>query len=408
MKAGTRATNRGATGYLGESETQLYARMNDSEGAFGGGTDLDGDGIWGLEFIHSSDRVADNIRFRKSAFCFGDRVTLITTDIGRGPATGPVEQRLEFATTLYQNAFGSGGETELTGKGVGHFGTNPPRKPGPTPSEQEPCWADGRQTTGFPTEETLASGTPHWLIDNKRTGYYVHPQSPPLKLTRRQQQWNYLWRCWAKPEQKHPEKDLPKDPRNYNPTVGNFATAWFAHGAKPDVTDCVYTLFPASSPEKMQRFTQEMGFPETAPYAILHKDSRAHILLDRPSRTTGYILFQKGPVPVAGKLREVNRPCAVMIKEAGDKLRVSVASTDLDAWPTADKGKIMLSGDVAITLDGEWTVRHVVTVTPRDCHVTGGGGATTLSIPFKDFMPVVVILEHHLVGWRARYPEERF
>ena len=55
---------------------------NDSP--FAGGTDLDGDGIWGYEHR------ALSMKFNKSVFCFGNRITVITSDIARdGNSTEP-------------------------------------------------------------------------------------------------------------------------------------------------------------------------------------------------------------------------------------------------------------------------------------------------------------------------------
>ncbi len=84
---------------------------------------------------------------------------------------------------------------------------------------------------------------------------FVHPESPPLKVTRREQQWNYILQPWAKKEQAFPKDD----PRNFEPTKGNFATAWFDHGSKPDTTECVYTLVPETTPEAMGSFAKEMA-----------------------------------------------------------------------------------------------------------------------------------------------------
>ena len=81
-----------------------------------------------------------------------------------------------------------------------------------------------------------------------------------------------------------------------------------------------------------------------------------------------------------------------MLREDGDRLRLSAASTDLDDWPTAANGKVVLSGDVVVTLDGRWTIGQVDAVTPRQCLVHGSPDKTTLSIPFKDFMPVRITL----------------
>ena len=378
----------GATSYLGETEGELLCRLGDSSSAFGGGTDMDGDGVWGLELVRQNAKLVDNIKFHKSAFCFGDRVTLLTTDIGRGEGAGVEERQLQFATTLFQNAFGTGGETERTAKGEGHFGANPPKR-APAPPSQEPCWIAGERVDAFPFETTLPAGSPRVVVDNKGTGYYVHAESPPLRVTRREQNWNYLWKLWAKPVQKYPKGDL----RNFEPTVGDFATAWFEHGAKPDFSACAYTLVPQATPERMAEFARTMADPGTAPYKILQQDSRAHVLRDRDTQTTGYLVFDPS-CALPGPLRKVNRPCAAMVKEAGGKLRVSTASTDMIEWPAyaALPGKIMLSGDIVLTLDGQWEIEKLDPDASKGCKADASQGKTVLTIPYETFLPAIMTL----------------
>lgn len=380
----------GATSYLGESEANLYARMQNTTGN-GFGTDLDGDGILGLDFVRS------DMSFRRSAFCFDDRITLITTDLRP-------RKELPLVTTLFQNAFGSGGESEATrGQGL----LEPPgRRLTPVPPEQEPIHVDGEPVQAFPYERVLPAGADRWMVDNKRTGYYVHRESPPLRVTRRTQRWTYPYRLWFKADRK-PTGDHHRpggtDPDNYVPTTNSFSTAWFEHGNHPETTECVYTLIPDTTPEAMRQFARAIVVSDEAPYSVLHKNAQAHIVRDRKSRTTGYVIFDRDWTPPAnmdrrlGAVRAVNRPCAVMVKEQDGGMRVSVASTDLDGWPPEDMvngqgARVLLSGDVVVTLDGHWQIRDVKATTPRACQASDAHGTTDLRIPFTDFQPVVLTL----------------
>ncbi|MFA6291241.1 MAG: chondroitinase family protein [Victivallales bacterium] len=396
----------GTTGYLGETEAELRCRLVEAENTFGGGTDMDDDGIWGLEFIHQSSRFSDNIRFHKSAFCFGNRITMITTDIGRGPGARDKEKSLRFATTLFQNSFGSGGSKGLATT----FGQNSTMESVTASPEKEPCWIDGEKITAFPFEKSLLLGAAHWLIDNKNSGYYIHPNPAPLRFERHEQKWNYIWKVWAKPVQEFPKDD----PRNFEPTTGNFAIAWFDHGSRPDTTECVYTLIPETTPEAMGSFAKEMAnksnqssviskqSEKEAPYRIIQKDAKAHILWDRDSNTTGYIIFDHSwsPSPTGDKrpttsdfLLKANRPCSVMLREKDGNLRLSAASTDMDSWPGWAESKVFLSGDIVLSIVGKWEIAKLDADAPKDCSTTQANGITTVKIPYRTFMPVRMTLK---------------
>lgn len=387
----------GATSYVGESAEQINGRIGNNHSAFGGGTDMDGDGIWGMEMIRRAVGVTDNMRFHKSAFCFGDRITLITTDIGRGDGAGGAERALSFATTLWQNSFGPGGWTEPPGRIAYRYAANAPRKPDPIQPERESCWVEGKEVKEFPWRTVLPPGPARWLIDNRQTGYYTHPNSPPLHVERREQEWTYLMNKYFLKSAE--EMNGPGDCK-YKPTKGNFATAWFDHGSKPDVNQCVYTLIPKATPESMGKLAKDMASPDTAPYVIRRMDAQAHILWDRATNTTGYLIF--APDKWSGgkdeRLLAVNRICSVMLKAAPEgSMRVSVASTDLDSWPVWawGSGRIMLSGDIVLTLDGGWEIASVDNdpFTPKNCSTKRVEGKTMLAIPFKTFMPTRLTLK---------------
>ncbi|MBM4048726.1 MAG: hypothetical protein FJ279_26785, partial [Planctomycetes bacterium] len=367
----------GGTSLLTPPEGTIGPGFLSSTSVFGGGTSLDGDGIWGLEFAPDDH----SMTFHKSAFCFGNRVTVITSDIRHGADAKPEEKPLPFLTTLYQNAFGVGG----------------PEKPVDVPPAEEPCWVDGREVKEFPTETVLEAQGAHWLLDNKRTGYYIHPGSAPVRAVRRAQTWTYChtplyvkdpanaaaWNTWRR-------TPAASDPANYHPTTGNFALAWFEHGVGPDASGCAYTLVPKATPEAMRRLADALARPQTAPYLILQRDARGHILRDQESQTTGYVLFQAGAVQAEGRLRAVNRPCSVLLRESDGKLRLSVASTDLESWPNGKP--FVTQGDLVLTLDGPWAIARAEPDAPPGCIPTPKDGATILRIPYRDFMPVRLAL----------------
>lgn len=351
-----------------------------SQSAFGGGTDIDGNGVWGMEFVPDDK----SLEFRKSVFFFGNRVTVVTTDVRHGVGAKIDETQCPILTTLYQNAFGHGGSKDQTNRDV--------------PPAEEPCWIDGREVRQFPHQESLDGSTAHWLIDNKRTGYFIHAGNPPLKVERRRQTWLYYlpeyvknaavktpeaWAAWTKT----PEY---QDPANYTASEGNFAAAWFDHGAKPDEPACVYTLMPRATPEAMRTLAGTMAAGDAAPYAILQKDTAAHVLFDRESNTTGYVLFEAGEVSSPGPLRKVNRPCWAMLCQRDGRLRLSVASTDLERWRLEG---FVAQGDIVLHLAGRWKIAKLAKDAPADCSASPVGDKTKVTIPYRDFMPVRILLE---------------
>lgn len=336
----------GATALLTDAEGAIGPGGHGSRSAFGGGTSLDGDGIWGVELV-AEDRA---LSFRKSAFCFGDRITVVTTDIAHGGA--PAERHLPFTTTLFQNAFGVGGSRE------GHFGVGTPPVNRDVPPADEPCWVNGREVREFPCETQLPAGQTGWLLDNKGTGFYLHANPAPVRLARREQRWTFRHNAFFRLD---PAKGDAPD--NYPETRGNFALAWLDHGVTPAPTACVYTLLPRTSPATMAALAAAMSRPETAPYQVLRADAKAHVFVDRPSRTTCYVIFDPAARFDSGPLQAVNRPCWVMVRE-GDGLMLSVASTDLDSWQVGYP--VAASGDLVLTL----------------------AGRAALKLPLRDYMPM--------------------
>jgi len=312
-----------------------------------GGTDLDGDGVWGMDF-ESRD-----VNFRKSAFCFDDHITVITTGISS-------DQDRPAVTTLWQNTLDPAGEA---------------------------VWVDGEQMTDFPWEGRLDDEDAHWLIDNKRTGYFVHAGHDPINIFLHRQQWTYMIKRYLKDPDDNPiinyqkrryrHEDMAENERYFNPSAGDFALARFDHGTQPTDASCAWTMLVDTTPEVMARFAAAMSEPTTAPCAILQADAQAHVVRDRDSATVGYAVFEAdAELPSEGALRSVNRPCFVMIATDDEGLRVSVASTDI-----ASEEPIILR------IAGDWRLAANDSVVANV-----EAGVTVLEITPDYYMPMIMQL----------------
>ena len=314
-----------------------------------GGTSLDLDGVWGMDYS------GFGVSFRKSYFCFDNRITSITTNIkAKEPKnTNPV------VTTIYQNSI--------------------------TP-ETEFVSIDGEPIKAFPDERTLTFEKDHWLIDNKQTGYLIPAGNDPLKLASETQSWRYMIDKFLVDPKQNPIsgevtyqnvrgkiKDLSTIEKFYRPSKGKFALAWFDHGPQPAPASCVYTAVINTTPEQMK---QLVGTPS---YQVRQLDDKAHAIHDLPSDTFGYAIYQPGDMlPATTPLRLCSEPCVLMIRRKDGRLDCSLAYTSAGNEVPVDK-KV----EIRLLLDGKWTV-------PASAAVSAirEGDATRLTIKPRDNTPI--------------------
>jgi hypothetical protein len=330
-----------------------------------------------------------DVACRKSAFCFGDRLTFVTSAISRSS-----KDAQPVVTTLCQNRLGEALRLGLL---------------------------DGQPLTGT---QRLAADRLHWLLDSRGNGYVVHAGGGTLVAARREQEWLYLYKRYLKDPAANPkalnstklrwivpgsqpEQVLPT-PRGaayppaveayYQPSRGTFETVWLDHGAAPDAaSDNAYTLLPQTTPAALAALATALADEATAPYRLVRRTGAAHVLYDRPSATWAYACFEAGPPADRGPLTSVSRPCFVMLRRSAEGLALSAASSDATAngadgvdahggpdWPPAGQ-------PLALTLAGAWRVAG------RDneaCAVTAepaaGGTRLTLRLPWR--LPLVVRL----------------
>ncbi|HID06456.1 MAG TPA: hypothetical protein EYP10_04840 [Armatimonadetes bacterium] len=261
----------------------------------------------------------------------------------------------------------------------------------------EPIWIDGKEVKEFPFELRLSGEHPHWLLDNKTTGYYIHAVNAPIRIVRRRQEWTYMFTRYLKDPNDNPltkmgtrcrfrHKNIADNEKYYKPTVGDFALAWFEHGIKPKDAMCIYTLVVNTTPQEMAKFAEAMTDAKSAYYAIWQCDEKAHIVHDRLSGTTGYVLFTAdGCTTKNGYLLGNNRPCFVMIREGDASLRVSVASTDASQ-----------RDPIVLRLRGHWQIADAQA--PSEPKAFCDGEQTSLEFPFENYMPMHVTLRTDLDG----------
>lgn len=122
------------------------------------------------------------------------------------------------------------------------------------------------------------------------------------------------------------EKNFPQYSRMQNTgenTAADWVTLFFEHGKAPRNASYEYAVLPAISPANRSTFGRKPS------YQVLQHDSDAHIVRDRNSHTTSYVLFEKPLRLPRGWLAKADTSCLVMLKESGNRLTLTVANPDL-------------------------------------------------------------------------------
>lgn len=306
----------------------------------GGGVDLDGNGMWAWNPSHC----------RKSAFFFGNRITLVTRELKlKGPvATGVIQTRLADPST------------------------SPLRLDGEVRS------ADG--------DWTLPGETAHTLLDDKGTGYFLPAGNPSLKVHRGLQEWTYVRPQSLKPgldpKAQPPlknRKDLAAALPNYQPTQGAFSTAWFDHGETPQGAACTFTVLVKTTAEELEHFANDMK-GDKPPFKLVTNES-VHDFLDSATGTRCVATFTDNASFEPDGVTAINRPSTLMWRRDGQKLALSCGSTDLkDLRP------------FVIKLAGIWQADSPL---PKDAKLTQLAGNSQLEIPYRDQTPVKIALKQN-------------
>ena len=93
-------------------------------------------------------------------------------------------------------------------------------------------------------------------------------------------------------------------------TKGKYATAWLNHGKAPNNGSYQYIIYPNIGFDGGKNLGKIVR--EDNSYSILRADSIAHIVVDKKTFTTGYVVFEPNKNLEVGILKEVSDPALVI------------------------------------------------------------------------------------------------
>jgi len=345
---------------LKDLETKMPLLMFRSQESFAGSTQLGKNGVFGMILNESKGGNADgkevNIGFpgklkaKKSVFSFDNKLICIGTNIASIDSEHPTE------TVLFQSFL---------------------------EDKKTPVLTATQKIKNFPLEAKIKSDTDgqQWIIDPQGNGYHIRSNSE-AKLTRKNQK-SYHNKYSVNTGSMNPKGKGVKE------TEGDYATAWINHGKAPKNASYEYVIYPFLDKASQKNFEEII---QEDSYKVLQADSNAHIVVDKKSSTTGYVIFDVSKTIAAGLLSKVSAPALVMIQQEKEveSLFLSAVQPDLN-FPEYKPGRFKnYSQEVVleITLRGNW----VTAVDDSVLAISSKNGKTTLSLKCKDGLPTEVKL----------------
>lgn len=336
---------------LEELEPNTPLLMYRSGETFAGATDLNGNGIFGMVLNESKGSNADgdevNVGFpgklkaHKSVFSFGNKLICIGTDISSIDSKNPTQ------TNLFQSYLKS---------------TN------------KPIYTDEDGTvTDFPYEDE--AGT--WLVDPYGNGYAILSDNDVFVSRKTQNSFHnkYSIKTGA----------MNSKGKGAKETKGRFAAGWIDHGNAPQSAAYQYVVYPNIPKDAYKKFGKIAKKDKS--YEILKADSIAHIVLDKETNTTGYVIFEADTQLNTGVISEVSEPALVMISENNKgRLDISIVQPDLNFEAYHANKYINFSRPVPleVTMKGTFTTTEDNQVKK----ISYNEGNTTLHLECIDGLPV--------------------
>lgn len=339
---------------LKELEAKMPLIMFRSNETFAGTTKLDGNGIFGMilnegKGSNAEDGKENNIGFpgrlkaKKSVFSFGNKLISIGTDISSVDENNPTQ------TNIFQT-FLSNTKTTIQ-----------------TSSET---------IKKFPYEKTLVpdekSGS--WLVDPYGNGYHILSNTPVQIKNANQNSYHNEYSINNNTMGDHKTKE----------TKGDYATAWIDHGMAPKNASYQYVIYPFLDEEGQKNFGKTANNDDS--FEITRADSIAHIVLDKETKITGYVIFEANHSLESGLVKEVSEPALVMVKQPTDNmLTISAVQPDLN-FPEYQKGKFRNYSETVelkITLEGKWSVSPIKFIK----NVDNSGSNTIVTLECIDGLP---------------------
>lgn len=299
--------------------------------------DLHGDyGMFGLNFRQLAATATHNpsFLFRKSFFCFNDKIVCLGSNINNNDAAN------KTITTLFQGAL---------------------------PSTATPTIVDGTTKSGVSQSENLTKTDAHWLIDAYKTGYFVLPGNT-IHVERQSQ-------------------NSPDQSGSGTTTTANFANAYLDHGYAPTSGNYAYVIAPNTTAQDMTVFAADMQSPSTRAFDILQQDTAAHIIRENASHVTGFSLFLPNNNLLSNDILKSNdAPCVAVMQVKEDTLRISLVNPDLNLIDNRSTAV-----PITLTLYGSWS--KIPGITSNYANVLSSEGQETiLQFNPADGMPAEIAL----------------
>ena len=303
--------------------------MAHSKENFSGSSSLEGKtGMFAMKLMERNlKNFTPDFVARKSVFCFNNRMICLGTGISNSNASFPTE------TTLFQSTFQKG---------------------------KSDIYVDGK-LKNVPFHQELNDGKRHCIQDGYNNYYLVNGDNVQIQIAR---------------QDSHHEKNRAK-------TQGTFASAYINHGAAPQNAGYEYMVLIQPSPKELDAARRK------APYQILHKDSIAHVVIDKQTGITAYAAFETYLPQKDELFLSIPAETMVMQKQSGSNLLLSVCDPNLNisekAFTTKEPSRPI---EKKLILKGQWKCKTL----QEDVTVEVGQTETVLTVTCRHGQPIEFIL----------------
>ena len=303
--------------------------MAHSKENFSGSSSLEGkNGMFAMKLMERNlKNFTPDFVARKSVFCFNNRMICLGTGISNSNASFPTE------TTLFQSTFQKG---------------------------KSDIYVDGK-LKNVPFHQELNDGKRHCIQDGYNNYYLVNGDNVQIQIARLEY---------------HHEKNRAK-------TQGTFASAYINHGAAPQNAGYEYMVLIQPSPKELDAARRK------APYQILHKDSIAHVVIDKQTGITAYAAFETYLPQKDELFLSIPAETMVMQKQSGSNLLLSVCDPNLNisekAFTTKEPSRPI---EKKLILKGQWKCKTL----QEDVTVEVGQTETVLTVTCRHGQPIEFIL----------------
>lgn len=327
---------------------------------FGGGAKLTGganlfnNGVW----LYAPDAGTH----RQSAFFFGNRITLATSDITFPPGTTNV------VTGLIQQGHSDFATQRLIMNGSIYAGAG--------------SWS-------------LPAGGNHTLYDGNGNGYLIHSGAPGVTALRGRQEWTYALEDHYLGTNGMPYYTYADDfsadvsAGKFAPTTSDYTRVYFDHGMAPSAQELAYTVLVQPAGGELEYLAADMASPTTAPFTLDTSNNR-HLLYDKETQTHAAALFTDGHTINLGSVVSLGRAGAYIWQETGDRIHLSCSSSYMDDL-----------SPFTFVLAGKWYIHKEFEA--RDPLAGYDGTNTTVSLPYRHFAAQGIVLYMDYETWRDRH-----